>query len=449
MVSVAANSMSGILCEPCLSVLGLQALPGFDIVGYFGERAVQCRAKLVFSTSGKKVFNAFMHSSATLDTTELLELALHRYYTTPHGSTSVLLRQAIRERAAAPRYNISRLRQMVLDDELWFGWMTETGTIFAASDCEAVARTFYDGTVAFSQRSGVTSNLLQLYGCDADFMYRTRFAFHETHYAAWRFKTVEQRAVLDAHRAAPNTRRSGGKDKLKDPALKIFSHYTAEFSADVVYPVIDGACDLTARPQFVAFVEPNVNAFLVQTVSALTLLGMQSLLQSRTKRAIGAAIAAEDVGDKRRRVAPPQQRSAALPALAQLAVSAAPPPALAEPAVSAASPPALAEAAVLAASPPALADAADLVMPALAAVKPAAAEIDTQAPAAEQAVVGTAEKVATLLPPLENVLSIDCRGTSIEWSADLPSTDAANVKEALRLTYSFLQQVGASSCLNI
>ncbi len=48
-------------------------------------------------------------------------------------------------------------------------------------------------------------------------MYRTRFAFHETHYAAWRFKLAEQCAVLDTHREPPNTRRSGGQDKLKDP----------------------------------------------------------------------------------------------------------------------------------------------------------------------------------------------------------------------------------------
>lgn len=265
---------------PVTELLSMAPLPNFDMVGFFGERAAQCRAKLIYSViypADVKALNALQNATAA----EVLELALFAHYTTPFGSSSAALRQAIDERARAPRDDISLLRQKVLDDELWFGWMTETGTVFAASACDAVARTFYDSSLAYGPPGPTATDIALIYGDDAHFMYRTRATFHETHYAACKFKLSADRERLDAHRAPLGARRSGRK--LAPPTgFAVISHPAKKFTGDVVCPNKDGVYDPDARPCFVAVDELSPGGFSAQLAVAMRTLGLRSAIAKRS-----------------------------------------------------------------------------------------------------------------------------------------------------------------------
>jgi hypothetical protein len=113
-----------------------------------------------------------------------------------------------------------------------------------------------------------------LYGSDLEFVFRTRSAWHETHYAANKNKSTEQRQLLDAHRAQPNTRRPRGK-KPVPAGFRPVSHSANEYTCDVIFASEGDIIDGHARPQFAAIDEPSMAQYTGAMIEALLLLGMR------------------------------------------------------------------------------------------------------------------------------------------------------------------------------
>lgn len=283
-------------------LLGLAQLNGFTVRLMIGLNMMRC--KLVFSAvtprDVKKINNC-----EDLNMAEVLELALFHLLTTPFGSSSASVRAAIRERASTPRETWSWLRQKVVDGEICFGWMTETGTIFSTSDHDSVARTFYDSSLGFAPLLGGTLDEIALYGADLEFVFRTRATWHDTHFAAYNNKYAVQRQLLDAHRAAPDTRRPHGK-KTIPPGFSLHSRSANIYTGDVNFPSEGDIIEAGARPQLSVPDDPPMTKFTGNTIEALALLGMRanSRIQNRRDRrpAINkrAAPTPADMATKRR-----------------------------------------------------------------------------------------------------------------------------------------------------
>lgn len=280
---------------PVTALLSMEPLPKFDMVGFFGELGVQLRAKLIYSIchpSGLKELHALESARAE----EVLELAFFSRFVTPFGSSSAALREAICQRAAVASDEMTLLRQKVLSDELWLGWMTENGMVFSTSACDAVARTVFDSSLGYAPVTPALTQATTLYGTDTDFMYRTRAAFHETHFAVWKFNSVTDRQRLDEHRAPVGTRRAGRK--LAPPTgFPVISHSAKRFSGDVVCPIENGVFDPDARPRFVAVDEPTTGAFTDRLGSSLELIGKR--VAGMRKKASSAGLPAVQVNRKR------------------------------------------------------------------------------------------------------------------------------------------------------
>jgi hypothetical protein len=268
-------------------LLALKALNGFVAMLLFGRHLM--RAKLVCSVVQQGDVEK-INKLERLTAEEVLELALFHVLTTPFGSSSASVRAAIRERAAVPRETWSWLRRKVVDGEVCFGWMTETGTIFSTSEHDSVARTFHDGSLAFAPLGNVTNDQIALYGDDLEFVFRTRAAWHETHYAAFKNNATELRQQLDEHRAAPGTRRPRGK-KVVPAGFRAVSHSADDYSCDIICPIEGDIIDAGARPTFVPVDEPSPGKYTGIAIEALLLLGIRP--HSRLSRSVQQHPAAE------------------------------------------------------------------------------------------------------------------------------------------------------------